>query len=104
MNKTKKISTGHLTWLIVSTSLFGILTLLSIPLLPYTIMIFDAPGSMNDLGANMLAYGFLSFPLVSIIGIAVSWSTAKSSYTTSLIFSFLPFVSIAILLLGISSF
>ncbi len=89
-------------WLIVSTVLYGILVILSIPVIIMSPMMFDAPGSLENGVLNMLFASLVVFPVVVIISIIAEWILYnKGKIKISLIFSFLPIADVLIILSGI---
>lgn len=66
-------------WLILSTVLLSILLLLSLPLIIMSPMLFDATGSMNNFGANLIFFSLLSFPIVVIYSLTLQWVFYRKS-------------------------
>ncbi|MBZ5715789.1 hypothetical protein [Nannocystis pusilla] len=59
--------------LLVSTVLFGLTGLLSLPMLLVTPMIFDAPGSEDSVYTWLLVGSLLLYPFLTLGGLVLAW-------------------------------
>ena len=88
-------------WLIVATSIFGSLTILSLPMVIMSPMMFDAPGSTNNKALLAAFYSLISFPIIVLITIIVAWVLFRNNkLKTSLIISLIPLINLSIFILG----
>lgn len=89
-------------WLIISTSIFGSLTILSLPMILMSPMMFDAPGSTNNKAILAVFYSLISFPIIVLITIIGAWILFRlNKYKTSLLISLIPLISVSIFIIGI---
>lgn len=88
-------------WLIISNVIFGLLAIGSIYPILLSPMMFDAPGSETNPGIALLLISLLSFPVVVILSIVMSWRFfMKKSFKKALNYSLIPFISLILMLLG----
>ena len=65
-------------------------------------MMFDAPGSMENVALNITFYSLLSFPVSVVFSIILEWVLFKANKLKgSLILSFLPFLNMILFIVGL---
>jgi len=97
-NNTKNIS---LIVLATTTIFFGCPALLSLGFFVILPMMFDAPGSENDPRVWGMALSVASFPCLTAISVTGSWFLfALKRYRAAVIISFIPLLSVCILVGG----
>lgn len=90
MDNTPKINTNLKIWLVIMTIISCLLALISLPMIFFSPMAFDAPGSTSDFGLKLTVLGLFSIPILSLIGIIGSWRNAKRNPELSFKLSLLP--------------
>jgi len=76
--------------------------ILSLPMIIMSSMMFDAPGSMQNVALLAAFFSLISFPVIVIISLIVAWVLYRSDKLKgSLIVSLLPLVNIIIFISGI---
>ncbi|MDC0672802.1 hypothetical protein [Nannocystis radixulma] len=59
--------------LVVATVIFGLTGLLSLPMLLFTPMMFDAPGSEDSVYTWLLVGSLLLYPFLTLGGLVLAW-------------------------------
>ncbi|EKD70349.1 MAG: hypothetical protein ACD_46C00560G0002 [uncultured bacterium] len=81
--------------IIVCNIIFGLLFLPSLFISAMSVMMFDAPGSENSFYTMLLFLSVISFPLLAIISIPISWIVYKfQKYNIAIIVALSPILSI----------
>lgn len=89
-------------WLGISTLIWGVLLLLSLPMVMMSPMMFDAPDSTENQGIWMAFYCLISFPVVALLSIIFSWLFyRKNNKNTALYLSLLPLLNIIFFFLSL---
>ena len=85
------------TWLILTTVFFCIAGLLSLVPVMMSPMIFDAPGSERNPAAIVLFVCIISFPVICIVSIPLSWVCYKRErFRAARLVSLAPLVNFAV--------
>lgn len=88
--------------LIIATSLFGLLLIPSLIMCMISPMLFDAPGSENNIFTWMLLLSVLSFPVLTITSIVLSWIFySNKNYKVAVYCATTPLLSVALFILSI---
>ncbi|MCK8521995.1 hypothetical protein M0D21_10480 [Aquimarina sp. D1M17] len=99
--QTKKRNNTRI-YLIVTSILFGILILPSLPMIMMSPMMFDSPGSEDSTPTIILVLSLVAYPVVTVFGIVVGWILfAKQKHFLSIIFATLPLLNILVGILSV---
>ncbi len=84
-------------YLIVSSIIFGILILPSLPMIMMSPMMFDSPGSEDSIPTIVLVLSIVAYPFVTCVGIITAWILfAKRKHFLAIIFSCFPILNIIV--------
>lgn len=80
-----------------TTFLWGLLGLVSVPAAGFLVMMFDAPGSTDNLSTYFLAASVMSFPLACLLSVSMSWQTLRTgAFSKACLWTLLPLANIVI--------
>ncbi len=84
-------------YLIVTSVVFGILILPSLPMIMMSAMMFDSPGSEDSLPTIILVISLVAYPFVSCFSIVTAWILFTNNKNfASIFFASLPILNIII--------
>ncbi|WP_074408752.1 MULTISPECIES: hypothetical protein [Aquimarina] len=100
--KEVKQRNGTRVYLIITSIVFGILILPSIPMIMMSAMLFDSPESENSLPTIILAISLVFYPIIACISIAISWFLfVRKKYLLAIVSASLPILNIGIGIIAI---
>jgi len=73
LKKETKTRKNTRIYLIVASSLFGILILPSLPMIMMSAMMFDSPGSTESTPTWVIFSSMIAYPFVTVIAISFAW-------------------------------
>ncbi|MBQ4820354.1 hypothetical protein [Aquimarina sp. MMG016] len=84
-------------YLIIASSIFGLLILPSLLMIMFSAMMFDSPGSENSVPNITLVSSIITYPIITCIGIVLCWILfVRKKYLTAIIFASIPILNILV--------